>query len=244
MSHIKEVLITAGGTRESIDDVRFVGNFSAGSFGVNIANAFARELTSTEALPNPELEDTHITLLAPKETHERFDVDKRIDCRTFTDAASLGKLLLEHETRPDVIIHAAAVADYTPTRLHGKLSSDADELTITMQRTPKLLAKLRKTYGPRSFLTGFKLLSDVSTNELTAVGMRQLFENNLDLTVANDLKDIRPLGRKVIALSKGELVKPIEGSTQDVAAQLASLIIDLSSKKEIERINAIIPESI
>lgn len=244
MTHIKEIIVTAGGTREQIDDVRFVGNFSAGRFGVEIANTLAGSLIEPTWGRAMGLEGVNVTLLAPKETTERFDINPYIKRRNFTDVASLGNLLLKHGTHPNLIVHAAAVADYTPTRQAGKIRSDSDELTITMKRTPKLLAELRRSYGPKTFLTGFKLLSDTSRSELVEVGHKQLIDNQLDLTVANSLQDVHPLGRTVIALTKDREDYVIEGSTKSVANRLVDYILELSNQREVDRLSNIPKEPI
>lgn len=237
------VLITAGGTREPIDDVRYVGNFSAGSFGVAIANAFANRIDA-QCTWAPSPGDSSVTLLAPKETVERFTTHPFVKHEKYTDIKSLGRLLLENETRPDIVVHAAAVADFSPVPSKGKISSDQDELTVTMKRNPKLLAGLRRAYGPQPYLVGFKLLSDVSKDELVEVGTNQLLDNNLDLTAANDLQDIRPLGRRVIAITPNGETQDIEGSTKSVAERLVAFILERAQAKEATRVASIPKEPI
>ncbi|MBP9738948.1 hypothetical protein KBD20_04630 [Candidatus Saccharibacteria bacterium] len=238
----REIIVTAGGTREPIDDVRYVGNFSGGRFGLAIAEAFADQVGQLgHIIDGPE---PNITLIAPKETIERFGLPSGVRHESFTNAESLQKALLGRRETPDIIVQAAAVADFSPQKLDGKVSSNVESMTVNMLRVPKILPELRKKYGEIPYIIGFKLLSNVAERDLIEVGRKQLIDNRLDLTVANSLQEIRPLGRRVIALAKGREDYVIEGSTKNVASRLVTYILTRSAQKESDRLASIPKEPI
>lgn len=216
-----DVVVTAGGTREQIDDVRYVGNFSGGALGY----AMAEELKSF---------DNSVQLLAPASVTDKRGNIPFVTHKQFTDCASLDKQL-KSISYAKMVIHAAAVSDYTPVREPGKISSNQDELVVRMQRTPKILASLREHFGERSYLVGFKLLSYVSVDDLIETGKRQIETNKTDMCIANDLRDIDPAtGRRKVYVINGHdnSIVPVEGKTQTVARHVASLIMVARQLKE------------
>ncbi len=214
-------LVTAGGTREPIDDVRVITNLSRGWFGAAIAKALAERGVATTLLGSKEL------LRAPER------LDPRLTLVPFESYADLAWELERNtgEGRPDLLFMAAAVSDYTPVRADGKLPSSQDELTITLRRTPKLLAGLRARCGEAPFLVGFKLLSGVSRAELVATALRQSRENGLDLTVANDLQDLGPERHPVVLVTPEGATVPIDDAREVVAAR----IVDLALRRRAAR---------
>lgn len=205
-----EVVITAGGTREPIDDVRYIGNFSAGSLGIMLANEYAGR-------------GHEVTLLAPKETAARFVLNKRVSHRPYTTGESLTKQLRSINLA-DLVLHAAAVADYAPVKTAGKIPSDQDRLTIEMVRTPKILRSLRSHFGPATTIVGFKLLSGVSTEHLIDIAEQQIASNGTDYSVANRLDDLSPGERIVHLVAPDGQVQSITGTTSDVARGLRQAI--------------------
>ncbi len=172
-------LVTAGGTREPIDDVRVLTNLSTGRFGAALCNSLVSLGVST-------------TLLASRDLARRDDwLDPRIEVVPYgsfleLDAALSGAL----QCPPTLLFMAAAVSDYSPTPTVGKLSSKQAERSLQLRRNPKLLATLRERCGPDTLLVGFKLLSSVSRERLLEVARRQTGDNRLDLCLANDLHEL------------------------------------------------------
>lgn len=214
-------LVTAGGTREPIDDVRVITNVSKGWFGAAIARALADRGVATTLLGSREL----------LRTPDRLD--PRLELVPFESYADLA-WELEKQTGgpgppgrsgPDLIFMAAAVSDYTPVRSEGKLRSSEDELVLRLQRTPKLLAGLRARCGEGAFLVGFKLLSGVSRGELTATALRQTRENRLDLTVANDLQDLGRDRHPVVLVTPEGALAPLDGTREEVAARIVAFAL-------------------
>ena len=111
-----KAVVTAGGTREPIDDVRLIANFSKGRFGSSIASYLNQR-------------GYHTNLICPDDVPLRAGYINGVNYDYFTDTESLRSLLLSQE-KPDIIFHAAAVSDYRPKRVGGKISSDQEQLVI------------------------------------------------------------------------------------------------------------------
>jgi phosphopantothenoylcysteine synthetase/decarboxylase len=163
------VLITAGGTREPIDEARVIANTSTGRLGAHIADA--------AAAAGHEVLLLHGALAArptsPRVRREAFDA-----------SAELAALLERHVPQADVVLHAAAVSDYVPVRAAGKIDSDAPELLLRLVRAPKLVDRLR-VLQPGALLAGFKLAAAMDEADLVAAAQALRRRARLDLVVAN-----------------------------------------------------------
>lgn len=199
--------MTAGGTKEAIDDVRYITNFSTGELGHALATQYARLGKS-------------VLLLAPDEVVQRFGIPEGTRHRPFASAESLRRELAAIWSA-DIVFHAAAVSDYTPQTVEGKISSDEDELVLRLKRTPKILPNLRSYFGEETTLVGFKLLSNVPETELIAVAQDQVENAQTDFCIANLLQDTGPQRRVHIVSAEGKL-ETIDGDVIDVAQKIAS----------------------
>ncbi len=200
------VLITSGGTRSKIDDVRHIGNFSNGSTGAGIAEEFLRNNHNV----------TFFHSHGSKRPYRRFlEIDPDIDYKSeieriekylgqyksyhdrlnesiFTTFDSYYTLLNDLLTRGqnglayDIVILAAAVSDYGVEKFEGKISSDREDMIFKLKRLPKVISKV-KEWKPDIYQVGFKLLIDVSDEELIETAYKHGQKNNSDLTVANSL---------------------------------------------------------
>jgi phosphopantothenoylcysteine decarboxylase/phosphopantothenate--cysteine ligase len=167
----KRALVTAGPTHESIDAVRFIGNYSSGKMGYAVAEELARRGALVTLVSGPvSIAARHpgITLCkvtSAKEMHEAA-------LRTFPNA--------------DIAVMAAAVADFTPTsRVAGKLKRTGSALTIALSPTQDIAAHLGSLKQPHQRLVGFALEAD---NE-QANALKKLREKNLDFIVLNSTND-------------------------------------------------------
>jgi phosphopantothenoylcysteine decarboxylase / phosphopantothenate---cysteine ligase len=167
------VLVTAGGTREPIDAVRYVGNRSSGRMGYALAAAAARRgaqvtvVAANVSLPAPDGVE-----LVPVET-----------------AAELARACEERFDAADVLLMAAAVADYRPAEAHaGKLKKDAtgDALELRLERTQDVLSTLADRRRPGQVLVGFAAEHGAGAVEY---GRGKLERKRLDLVVVNDVSD-------------------------------------------------------
>lgn len=164
----KKVIVSAGGTQENIDPVRYIGNRSSGRMGYAIARAAAMEdadvtlVSCTRDLPAP----AGVTMCYVQNARQ---LQKEMDDR-FADC--------------DVAVMAAAVSDYrTKTESAQKIKKEAhNALTIELTLNPDILLGLgrKKTH---QFLVGFA----AETNDVIAHGKEKLVRKNLDMLVANDV---------------------------------------------------------
>lgn len=189
------IIITAGGTSERIDDVRSITNTSTGRLGRAIGECFLAEYG--EKIEN--LYYLHGLRAVPPEGSKVRAVPVE-GVRDLQDA--LSRLLTTEKI--DAVIHAMAVSDYMvkevttlekiktgdETPLGGnKISSNIDDLTIIMQRSPKVISIIKQK-SPDTTLVGFKLLSHVPREELIQVGHALLEKNGCSFVLANDLAEI------------------------------------------------------
>lgn len=213
-----DVVITAGGTREYVDDVRYLGNFSGGKLGHALASTYA-ELGQ------------RVLLLAPNCVLERHGEINGVEHQPYTSAADLqAELLAVPAAR--LVLHGAAVSDYTPDKLEGKISSNEEELVIRCRRTPKILPQLREHYGPRAKIVGFKLLSNVAETELIDVATQQIATCQTDACIANDLQELLDTRRLHIVAPDGSY-QTVQGDTRAVAEQIA---VALPIEQEASRV--------
>lgn len=209
----KKVLVTAGPTREAIDPVRFITNRSSGKMGYAIAKsavlrgASVTLISGMTALEPPRFAET-VNVISAKEMHD--EVMKR--------AADF-----------DIIIMAAAVADYRPTAVaEDKLKKAEDsELTLFLERTDDILAKLGKEKKKGQFLCGFSM----ETRDLIENSRKKLEKKNLDMIIANNVK-VEGAGFEVdtnvvtIITPEGETALPIM-SKADAAGNILDRIAEI-----------------
>jgi len=165
------LLITSGPTQEPIDAVRFIGNKSSGRLGSAIADtAVERAWTTTILLGN----------------HAQKPTNPAVEIIPFRTTANLEALLATHVPRTDILIMAAAVADYRPANTTtGKLRRTGKNLTIELEPTPDLLAGCNRLRRPHHIFVGFAL---EPRDNLLANAQAKLERKNLDLIVANPLE--------------------------------------------------------
>ncbi|MEY4745105.1 MAG: hypothetical protein RL272_1050, partial [Candidatus Parcubacteria bacterium] len=213
-----KILVTAGGTKVRIDDVRFVGNFSKGKFGLAIAREFAVRGAEVHVLASDDAVDRE----GLRESHPFARLTPYAYFEDFRD----GLYRAIEEEKPDVIVMAAAVSDWLCADAQGgKIDSSAPELALRFVRAPKLIASLRERCGVGTFLVGFKLLSGATREELMVKAHRQVRDNRLNLTVANDLGAIRDGRHPIVMVTPegGEIA--VEGGRQHTASALVDFIL-------------------
>ena len=213
------ILITAGGASEKIDDVRRITNSATGALGAKIADAFAacgRECNIVYICP----ENAVRPAAKPKQVIVANDVNAVEDAVRRSCA----------ETVFDVVVHSMAIGDYRiravsdadmmtggvlenlsvlvcgdssspeeavrdailspPVIREAKISSDRDNLVLVLEKAPKIIALYRGLL-PEAVIVGFKLLSGAGDEELVNVGHALLVKNDCDFVLANDMRTIR-----------------------------------------------------
>jgi len=239
------ILITSGGTRVPLDEVRHLSNMSTGRFGADIAKAAIKaghQVTFLCAKGSVRPDEMTVNLghsnALSAVTAAMSDGDLIWGCRNlltvdlFGNFEEYGLKLRQHleKDKPDMTMLAAAVSDYGGTPVVGKIPSHLDEMTFTLRRLPKLISKV-KDWCPTTFLVGFKLLAGATPDDLYDAAMKQIVNRDVraDLVVANDLHDIKRGQHRLHVFSDRE-VTVIE---QDLAPKLIALV---EAKKRTSRV--------
>jgi phosphopantothenoylcysteine decarboxylase/phosphopantothenate--cysteine ligase len=205
------LLVTAGGTVEDLDPVRFIGNRSSGRMGV----ALAREAQARGA---------EVILIAARTSVELPHVAEVVRVRS---AREMHDAVSARAGAADAVIMAAAVADFTPARgaAAAKIQkSEHGRLTIELEPTTDILAELGRRRGdrPRPILVGFA----AQTGEVVEPARRKLLAKRLDLVVANDVLapgagfDVET--NQVVLVSR-EATEPLPVMSK---AEVAGLVLD------------------
>ncbi|RKY05899.1 MAG: bifunctional 4'-phosphopantothenoylcysteine decarboxylase/phosphopantothenoylcysteine synthetase, partial [Planctomycetota bacterium] len=164
------ILVTAGGTREYIDPVRFISNASTGKMGYALARTAAKRGHIVTLIAAP------IAMKAPS----HVDVVNVVTCREMFDAVK------DNFDQCDCLIMAAAVSDYAPVRTSKmKMKKSASDLTIRLKPTSDILAWAGKNKKSR-IVVGFALEDE----KLLERAEQKLADKKLDMIVANSLSSI------------------------------------------------------
>lgn len=165
-----KVLVTAGPTREKIDPVRFLSNHSTGKMGYAIARAAMMRGADVTLV-------TGKTNLTPPISVHTIEI---------TSAAEMASAVKDSAWDQDIIIKAAAVADYRPKYVADeKMKKKDSDLNIELERTEDILGFLGEHKKEGQFLCGFSM----ETENLLENSRKKLQKKNLDLIVANNLKE-------------------------------------------------------
>ena len=170
MSGLK-VLVTAGPTREALDPVRYLTNHSTGKMGYAIAKAAAARGASVTLVSGP------VNLKKPP----YMEVVDIVSAQDMFDAVT------SRAPDQDIIIKAAAVADYRPATVAEdkiKKSGNDSDLSLPLARTSDILAWLGEHRAPGQFLCGFSM----ETRDMVANSKKKLEKKHIDLIAANNLK--------------------------------------------------------
>lgn len=216
----RKVLVTAGPTYEDIDAVRYVGNRSSGRMGFALAEEARRR-------------GAHVTLVAGPTPLDPPAADEIVRVRS---AAQMHEAVMRAAAGADVVIMAAAVADYTPAqRAEGKIAKADASMTLTLERTKDILADLggmRDALGAAApVLVGFA----AETADVAERARAKRARKNLDMIVANDVSgDDRgfdaPTNEVTIITPGDDEVVPLQ-SKDRVAARILDRVETLLSAR-------------
>jgi len=219
----KRFLITAGGTREEIDPVRFIGNKSSGKQGIAIA------IEATRRGANVKLIAANISDV-PAEIQKVFHVQ---------NAKQMGDVLNENLADCDVLVMSAAVADFkvlNPAANKLKRSELGDHLQLELVANEDILAsavKRIKTQGLSVLTVGFAAETTSGPTQLEELAQSKLASKGCDLIVANNVANGAVFDsdtNNVLILSQTGRTVSAEGSKRLVAAELLDVITDLQTK--------------
>lgn len=166
----KRILISAGPTREAIDPVRFISNHSSGKMGIELARAAADRGAKTT--------------LVVGSTAEKLPAF--VDSVQIVSAKEMFEAIQSRYEAQDIIIKAAAVADYRPKHIaENKIKKSGEDAVIELERTRDILWFLGEHKKTHQFLCGFSM----ETENLIENSSKKLYKKNLDMIVANNLNE-------------------------------------------------------
>ncbi len=207
-----KVCVTAGPTREAIDPVRFISNHSTGKMGYAVArNAMLRGAEVTLIAGETSLADVPFVNMV-----------KVVSAKDMYDA------VIESAKDADIVVKAAAVADYRPAEVSDeKIKKKDDNMSIKLEKTADIIAELGKNKKKGQFLCGFSM----ETQNVLENSKEKLKKKNLDMIVANDLR-VRGAGfgtdTNLVTLITPSKIRSLEIMSKDeVAACIFDYILEL-----------------
>ena len=163
----KKILITAGGTQEAIDPVRYIGNRSSGKMGYALASAAVARGAIVTLISGP----THLA------------VPPGVKVEYVESASNMREAVLAHYADSDIVIKAAAVADYRPQNTaEHKIKKTGETLQLILEKNPDILLELGQLKD-QQILVGFA----AETQQLVLHAQEKLAKKNLDIIIANDV---------------------------------------------------------
>ena len=191
----KRVLMTAGPTIEHIDPVRVITNQSSGRTGVSLASELISAGAKVTLVYGPGEEKPPkgariINVSSSKEMHHAIKTELR--------------------KKFDIVIMAAAVADYIPANpSKNKIKSSKSEIKISLKRTPKIIDQIKR-YQKDVLLVGFKAETNLTKEQLVKSAQRKLRESSSDMIIANDVGSSRykknPQSNQVIIVDSERVI--------------------------------------
>jgi phosphopantothenoylcysteine decarboxylase/phosphopantothenate--cysteine ligase len=211
----RRVLISAGGTREALDPVRFLGNRSSGKQGVALAEA---------ALAR----GAHVTLVA---ANLEVPVPSGVTTVLVTSALEMKEAMTLAAETAEVIIMAAAVADYRPKTVQaGKIKKEdaGENLTLELVKNPDILAGLSAARHPGQLIIGFAAETETDADRLLALGREKIARKGCDFLVVNRVGPDAGFGteRNTVTVldRRGVIVNEASGSKMSVADCILDLV--------------------
>jgi phosphopantothenoylcysteine decarboxylase/phosphopantothenate--cysteine ligase len=213
----RKVLISAGGTREALDPVRFIGNRSTGAMGVAIARAALQQ-------------GAVVTLV---HAHLEVPVPRGVESVPAGTAALMREAMLSHAPEADVIIMAAAVADWVPENVSSSKISKRDEgesWAPVLVRAPDILAELGALKRDHQTLVGFAAETATDQAERESRAREKLASKKADVILLNQVGDEVGFGDVETAVTIFSHASPqsllVEGTKTSIADRLVEVLQD------------------
>ena len=212
------VLVTAGPTQEAADPVRYLTNHSTGKMGYAIATVCARRGASVTLVSGP-------TALKKPQFVRTVEI---------TTAKEMFEAVAGRASEQDIIVKAAAVADYRPKSVSSeKMKKKDGELALELERTDDILAWLGGHKRPGQFLCGFAM----ETQDLIGNARQKLQKKNLDMIVANSLR-VEGAGfggdtNVVTMITENEELSLGKMSKEETASKIMDRIMDIRAAEDI-----------
>jgi len=212
----RRILISAGGTREALDPVRFIGNRSSGKQGVALALAAAAR-------------GAEVTLIA---ANLEVDAPQHVSVTHVTSTLELESAVTAAAAEADVVIMAAAVADYRPESVANtkiKKETQGDTLQLTLVKNPDILRALTERRTPGQIIIGFAAETEQDRDALLALGVAKAARKGVDYLVVNRVgwtEGFATESNAIIVLSgTGDIVSEASGSKAAVADSVLDLLV-------------------
>jgi phosphopantothenoylcysteine decarboxylase/phosphopantothenate--cysteine ligase len=219
----RSVLVTAGGTREPLDPVRYIGNRSSGRQGIAIARA-------------AEARGARVTLIA---AHVEVDLPAGIDVVRVETTAELLEAATTAAPSHDLVIMAAAVADYRPVSVSDdkiKKAQTGERLTLELVQNPDILATLSHAERHGRLIVGFAAETATDRDDLIRLGREKIARKGCDFLVVNGVGWTMGFARDdntVIVLDvSGAIVFEASGSKSSVADDILGVFATALSGAE------------
>ncbi len=205
----KNVLVTAGASREGIDPMRFISNYSSGKMGLALARA------------------AHIRGAKVKFIHSsiRVNIPKYLDSIKAVSAEEMHRAVLKEYPNSDITFMTAAVADYTPAKPSKQKIKKSDDLNLELKRTKDILAELGGKKTKDQILVGFAAESE----NIKENALNKIKKKNLDFICANNLNVSGKDDTEILVLDKGKEIK-LNGNKFSVAHQIIDTILNSTKK--------------
>jgi len=198
----KKVLVISGSTEEPIDDIRVITNRSSGETGVELARAAYERGADVE-------------LWMGRCEAELPEYIKTARFTSFESLAAMTKRIQHH-----IVLFPAAVSDYSPKKVEGKITSNKDRLTVALRRNPKLIDRMK-----RRFVVGFKAQAKMKDDELAKSALELLTRSKCSLVVANSIENVKKGLTKVLVVSRDGSAEKLEGTKSEVADRIIDRVV-------------------
>jgi phosphopantothenoylcysteine decarboxylase/phosphopantothenate--cysteine ligase len=217
----RRVVVSAGGTREALDPVRFVGNASSGRMGLALARAAAAR-------------GAEVTVVA---ANLALPVPGSVTCVEVTSTADLAAAMAAAAPAADIVVMAAAPADFTPVNPSGtKLKKQGDGgLVLELTQTTDVLAALAAARPAGQVIVGFGAETAADPAELLALGVAKLARKGCQLLVVNDVSGGRIFGAddtRITILDADGVVADVSGDKNLAAHAILDAALGVATREE------------
>ena len=201
----KKILVIGGATAESIDDIRIITNRSSGKTAIALANnAFER--------------GAHVELWYG---YSKEKVPSYLSAKNFETVEDLLNLLNNNNLNFDVIIICAAIADYIPKKLKGKIPSGKNKLDLELSTAPKIIKKIRPV-APKAKIIAFKV--EQNKTDLKKRAYQILEENQLDFVIGNTISAFGKDENEILIINKKGESTHKKGKKEELANYILNTV--------------------
>jgi len=200
----RKVLVIAGATEEPIDDIRVITNRSSGETGVELARvAYERGAEVDLWMGRCDVE-----------------IPSYVNTKRFSTFEQLARLT--KGVKHDIVFFPAAVSDYSPEKVGGKIPSDKQRLTITLKRNPKLIDRIKA-----KVVVGFKAQAKLDDAKLVEEARALLKRSKCDFVVANKVEEVVPGQTRVIIVTQDGATDEVHGRKSQVAEKILDVAVGM-----------------